>query len=253
MLEKASESEVNRFIARHDGNYAKAQKALEAMGFDWESYREYQKKLILTQTYLQKEMTDERVVTYDELLEHYNMVKSERFETEGVVEFSLIDIHISEFGSGVSETAKEAALQRAESLVKRIRDGEEFEALAKEFSHGHRAAMGGKWNPVTVGSLASPFDVIEISTQEMEAGEVSDPIEAGGHVFIVKLESKRSAEHTSFEEVQEEIESEVIYMHRREQFEKKMTKLIVQSEVGNLEEFMRFCLEAAFLRCVEQY
>ena len=41
-LDRLAESEVNKFIAEHGGNYADAQKTLEKMGMDWQEFKDYQ-------------------------------------------------------------------------------------------------------------------------------------------------------------------------------------------------------------------
>lgn len=249
-LDKAVETEVNRFIADYEGNAVKAQEAIGEMGFnDWQEFRDYHKKLILTQNYIQEKITDEIPVTHGELLNYYNANKAGRFEWKGRVKFSLIDISVDKVEPVDPGTpAEQAAFDRAAELVQRIRQGEDFAELAKEHSHGHRAAMGGRWNPVTLGTLASPFDVLESHFSGLEPGNISDPIEAEGHVFIMKLESVTPGGYKSFEEVQDEIESEVVLMRRTQQYEEMISKLIDQANIANLNEFLEHCIEAAYRR-----
>ena len=245
-LDKVVEGEVNRFVADYDGNVAKAQEAIEAMGFDWQGFRDYQKKLILTQSYLQRKMTDETPVTHGELLDHYNANKAERFRWKETVEFSLIDIVVDKVEPG--KPSEQAAFDMGSELVKRIRQGEDFGEIAKEHSHGRRASMGGRWSAVTLGSLASPFDVLESYFPGMEPGEISDPIKAKGHVFIIKLESKIPGGERSFEEVQDEIEAEVVVERRARRYEEMVLKLIAQANISNLNEFLEYCIETAYRR-----
>ncbi len=249
-LDKAVESEVNRFVADYDGNVAKAQDAIEAMGFnDWQGFRDYQKKLILTQSYIRQKMTDGAPVTHGELLDHYNANKAERFEWKGTVEFSLIDIIVDRVEAvEPAKPAEQAAFDMAAELVRRIRQGEDFGELAKEHSHGRRSAMGGRWSAVTLGALARPFDVLESHFPVMEPGKISDPIEAEGHVFIIKLESKTPGGYKSFEEVQDEIEAEVVVRRRAVQYEEMVSKLISQANISNLNEFLEYCIETAYRR-----
>ena len=255
-LDKAVETEVNRFVADYDGNIANAQKAIEAEGFNnWQEFRDYHKKLILTQNYIQQKIADEIPVTHGELLDHYNANKADRFEWEGTVEFSLIDItaeKVKPFGKiGPVEAAKiseKAAFEKASGLVKRIRQGEDFGELAKKHSQGRRAAMGGRWSAVTLGTLASPYDVLELYFPGMDPGEVSDPIQAKGHVFIIKLEGKTHSGYKSFEEVQGEIESEVVTIRRTKQRREMASKLISEANISNLDEFLEHCIETAYRR-----
>jgi hypothetical protein len=249
-LDKAVESEVNRFVADHDGNIAEAQDAIEAMGFDWQGFRDYQKKLILTQSYIQQKMTNGAPVTHGELLDHYNANKAERFEWKGTVEFSLIDIQPDklDLSEDTEISGKEAALKLAGELSERINEGQDFGELAKEHSHGHRAANGGKWEPVTVGSLAKAYEILEAEAQKLQPGKISDPIESEGHVFIIKLEGKTPGGYKSFEEVQDELEAEVIVERRARQYEEMVSKLITQANISKLNEFLEYCIETAYRR-----
>ena len=52
VLEKAVESEVNRFVTGYGGNYAEAQEAITAMGLDWQGFRDYKKREMLIQSYI---------------------------------------------------------------------------------------------------------------------------------------------------------------------------------------------------------
>jgi parvulin-like peptidyl-prolyl isomerase len=84
----------------------------------------------------------------------------------------------------------------------KARAGEDFAGLAKQYSHGPLAAVGGKMMPVTVGagSLAKPYDVLEAAAIQMQPGELKGPIENEGHLFIVKLTDYQAGGCKSFEE-----------------------------------------------------
>ena len=139
----------------------------------------------LTQNYLAQEIADERGVTHSEMLTFYNAMKPQHFEKPAAIEFRLIDIKVDQVGPGKSsqgkvESAQDAALRRAKEVLEKVRSGEDFGELAKKYSHGHRASMGGFWKSVTLGDLAKPYDVLEAEAEKMQPGEVRGPIQAGG-------------------------------------------------------------------------
>ena len=72
LLENAVETETNKFIIDYDGDYSKAQKALEQMGMDWISFKDYQKKLILSQSYISQQIIENKPITHSQLLDYYN-------------------------------------------------------------------------------------------------------------------------------------------------------------------------------------
>ena len=254
-LDKAAQAEVNRFVANYGGNVAEANKAIQEMGMGWPQLRDYQKKLLLTQYYISQELGDREPVTHSELLDKYNEMKDEHFSQTGQIRFRLIDIAIDQIEAGEPGTgaAKEAALKLAQELTERIRGGEDFVELAKTYSNDapHRVAEGGLWAPVTPGSLAAPHDVLEDVAQQMEPGDVSGPIEAKGHVFIMKLESKRKAGSEPFENVQAQIEAQIQFQRRKAALDAMIEKLIRQANIADMDTFVNFCLETAYRRIVK--
>ena len=251
VMEDTVESAVNRFVTNYNGNWAQAQAAIEQMGFDWQSFRDYQKKLMVTQSYVSKELEEDLAVGYREMIEYYNAHREERYEWEGVIEFRLIDIDgtrldTADYGD-VSPGA--AALHLAEELLERIADGADFGQLAQEYSHGHRATIGGLWTPVSeTASLVAPYDVVVSQAWEMEVGEVQGPVQTGGRVFIIKVENKKVGGVEPFENIQETIESEILFIRRRARYQKLMTDLLDQIDVANMEVFVDYCVKEAYHR-----
>jgi len=253
-LDKAAQMEVNKFIANYRGNLPEANKVLEEMGMGWRQFHDYQKKLLLTQYYISQELTQEKPITHSELLGKYNKMKDEYFSKTGQIQFRLIDIWVDKIEVGrMSETpagsAKETALKLAQDLVERIKQGEDFGELAKSYSNDapHRVAQGGLWAPVTPGSLAAPHDVLEREAQKMEVGDVSGPIEADdGHIFIMKLESKREEVCEPFENVQAQIEAQMQFQRRKAALDELAGRLIRQANIADMEPFVDFCVETAY-------
>ena len=246
-LEKAVESEMRKFIVRHENDYAKAEKALIDAGMDWESFREYQKKMILSQSHISKQLPEAKPVTYSELIAYYNSVKDELFTTEAVLRFRLIDIQPAKIESaGTNRDKQQTAKELANELFRRIKEGEDFGELAKEYSHGYRAMWGGLWKPLEPESLAEPYDILAAEAEKMEAGQISGPIETAGHIFIMKLEEKRAANVEPFEKVQKQIEQQIISQRQMQAREEIGAKLVQQASIGNKDAFVDFCLRQIY-------
>lgn len=255
-LDKAAQAEVNKFIASHRGNLPEANKVLEERGMGWRQFHDYQKKLLLTQYYISQELGKGESITHSELLDKYNEMKDEHFTQTGQIRFRLIDIAIDEVevGEAGADSAKDAGLKLAEELIERIRGGQDFVELVKGYSNDepHRVAAGGLWRPATAGSLVSPHDVLEREAEKMEAGEVSGPIEADdGHIFIMKLESKREASHEPFEDVQARIKAEIQFQRRKAALDAVVNRLIRQANIADMDMFINFCVETAYRRCTK--
>ncbi len=247
-LKKAVESEVRKFIAEFGGDYAKAEEALKNDGFTgWQDFREYQKKLILSQSYLANQMPEEKPVTYSEMMDYYNAVKDKVFIRPPKISFQLIDIQLNKLSPADPNTTKQqAAEQRANAILKRIQAGEDFGNLAKEFSHGPWAPLGGLWKPLNPGSLAPPYDILAKYTQNIEPGQIIGPINTDEHIFIMKLLEKQKQQAAAFEDVQKEIKRKILADRRIQAIDQIVSKLIQQADIANMDEFIDFCLQKIY-------
>ncbi len=246
-LEKAVEREVRRFVVSFGSDYARAEEALKRMGMDWRSFREYQKKVILSQYYITSQLPDNRPITYTELVDTYNEMKDEFFSTEAMLKFRLIDIEAGKLEvADANQSRLEQAKELAGELVRRLRAGEDFGELARKYSHGHRREFGGLWKPVQAQSLAAPYDVLADEAERLKPGQIAGPIEAGEHIFIMKLEEKQPKSFKSLEEVQREVRAKIIFYRRKEAIEELEAKLAKQAALSNMDAFIDFCLEKIY-------
>ncbi|HJL32631.1 MAG TPA: peptidylprolyl isomerase [Polyangiaceae bacterium LLY-WYZ-15_(1-7)] len=91
-----------------------------------------------------------------------------------------------------AEEVRTAARQRAESLLRRARAGEDFEALASEFSEDTGSARRGGdlgYNPR--GRMVPPFDEAQFG---LEVGAISDLVETRFGFHIIKVVGKREGD-----------------------------------------------------------
>jgi parvulin-like peptidyl-prolyl isomerase len=253
-LDKAVEAEVNRFVSDFGNNYAQAQASLSAMGKDWKSYREYQRKFLLVQSYISAEIKEDKPVMHNELLEYYNKIKAERFQIQGSIEIRVIDIiperlTAAQIGDS-GQSRPDAALRIAREIRERAGKGEDFAELAKTYSNDVRASVGGLWRPIDTGKgiLAPPFDVLETEALKLEPGQIAGPIVAEGHVFVLRLEKKTLSGEKSFAEVQKQVEAEVKLLKKKERYDKMLDKIIAQADIQNLDQFVDHCTEEAYRR-----
>jgi len=165
-------------------------------------------------------VSEDMPISPDELLAYYEQVKAKRSVENARLQFSLIDIRPAnlepaQIKAAQGETSEEAALRIATELSERARKGEDFGELAKTHSHGHRRLRGGLWPPVTPGSLASPYDVLEEHMRDMQIGQVSEPVQADGHVFILKLERTAQKGVQHFDELKDDLKQELQIIKRK--------------------------------------
>ncbi|MDD5459602.1 MAG: peptidylprolyl isomerase [Phycisphaerae bacterium] len=247
-LEKAADQEVKKFVTGFGGDYAKAEKEIRQIGMDWKSFKDYQKRMIMSQSYLASKMPKEQPVTYAEVKALYDSM-TDKFSTPASVTFSLIDIQSNKCKSDDPNVAQHDTAEKiVKELVERIKNGEDFSELAKQYSHGHRASFGGQWPPLNPDSLAAPYDMLATKLESMQPGEVCEPIEAVGHIFIVQLNDKQFASSKSLEDVQPELEARLRLMRRKEAIDKLSSQIADQANAANMSEFVRFCVEELYIK-----
>lgn len=252
-LDKAVDQEINRFVAGFGNNYALAEAEIRRMGMDWRTFRQYQKKMIMTHSYLSSKLNENARFTHRQMTEYYEKVRDKQFCRSGTLEFHAIDLvpqQLTAAQIGPGQSPQEAAKELAMALTMRARMGEDFAELARQYSHGPLARAGGKWLPVTVGAnaLMEPYDVLENAALAMDEGDISDPIVGDGHIFILKLDRKELGGCQPFEEVQPLIEQQLQFEHRRKQYDTYINELMKQTDLVEMERFVEFCVNAAYER-----
>jgi peptidyl-prolyl cis-trans isomerase SurA len=113
---------------------------------------------------------------------YYGNIKD--FSTPDTVRFKVLLIKPSE------EETLNGARRVAESVLKRINEGEDFDMLVREFSQGPNTDTGGDMGYMPAGST---IPEIENAVSGLSADEVSGIIETESGFYIVKVVDKKQA------------------------------------------------------------
>ncbi|MGA2915310.1 MAG: peptidylprolyl isomerase [Sedimentisphaerales bacterium] len=248
IIDKIVEQEVQKFIAHCGGNYAVAEQILKKMGLTWPEFYKQQRRTILVQSFLSDEMKIEKPITYSELVQYYNSIKNESYAKDAMFEFRLIDLNTEKFADPNDPNSKgdQKAIELANQLEQKIKNGEDFAKLAEKYSNDESAKNGGLWKPARPGSLVEPYNKIETVVVDMNAGDVSVPVFARNHIFIVKLENKQAEAIEPFEKVQAEVETRYILERRQKMVNDIINKIISQVDLSYADNFIEFCIEQAW-------
>jgi len=241
-LDKLADAEVQKFIMAYKGDTAKAEAALKNMGMDWKSFKDYHKKMMLAQSYIQSQLPENIPIAYHEMLDYYNRTKDRFFATQATIQFRLIDIDVSKIDANdPNENKKQKAIALAGQLVENLNQGADFAQLAVKYSNDHRSQFGGLWKPTQPESLAPPYDILAKKSETMQVGQIAGPIDAGDHIFIMKLEDKQASSVEPFEKVQDRIESQIKFERRKLAADRLSNHLTEQAYVAQKTEFLEFC------------
>ena len=125
----------------------------------------------------------------------------DKYRTPAQIKLRMIALH-----KGTTEEDQAAKLGEAEHIRERLLAGEDFGEVAKASSEGIKAAKGGDMGWVEPGSLRPE---LADAANGLEPGRISEVIPTQDELYILKVEAKKSAAVTPFEEAQQSIEKEL--------------------------------------------
>jgi len=125
------------------------------------------------------------------------------------------------------------AKEKIEMIQKRVKKGDDFAALAKEFSEGPSAPKGGDLGYFGPGRMVKPF---ETAAFKMEPGEVSDIVKTRFGYHLIKVMDKKPAKQVTFEEVQDKLQQFL----KQQKVQKEVEAYIKQlKESAKIERFLK--------------
>ena len=97
---------------------------------------------------------------------------------------------------------KEEARKKMEDIQKRVKKGEDFAVLAKDFSQDASAAQGGDLGTIPRGRMPKALDDAAFS---LKPGEVSNVVETELGFHLIKVHEKKPEKVVPFKEAEEKI------------------------------------------------
>ncbi len=253
MLDSAADRKWREVIVvTYDGDEALAEESLHDRGISKTEFKDASKRELLSNFHVESKVPSDRPISHKEYLEYYNRLKDERYVKKPLVEFSLIVIQPSKLSlEDLTEDRQQKALALAKDLLEQLRAGAEFDVLAKTHSHGVFARQGGKWKPTNPASLAPPYDALAPVAASLEAGQISEPVEVLGRVFIMKLHRKQTQGFMPLSEVQADIR-DLIVMERRLEVHAKLAQelkdIIKNASEESIDDFVDRCADEIYMR-----
>lgn len=203
--------EVKSKFPSDDIFYSEVQKA----GISTEVLKKRYRENIMMGKLVSHEVKDKVVVTPSEIDDYYKKHSGELKAPEAV--------HVRSIMLRFEDQAGEPAVkQKADDMIRLMKEGRDFGELAKLYSQGLKSEEGGDFGFVEKGQMREDFDKIIFG---MKSGEVSEPIRADTGYFIFKIEEKRDARILTLSEAHDGIEN-IIYREKAQQrYQDWMAKL----------------------------
>jgi parvulin-like peptidyl-prolyl isomerase len=194
---KATDAEIQAEFAKTaksfgsdaDMNIALANRGLDRAGFTKELARS-----LTVAKYIQDTIAKKIVVTPAEVDEYYASHKTD-FNHPELIRTSHILFMLQENATPEQE---KLALQRAEMVLARVKKGEDFAKLAKEYSTDVTASNGGDVGLTPKGALAPEYEEAAFA---LPVGGVSNVIRTRLGYHIIKVTEKRKAGIAYLDEV----------------------------------------------------
>ncbi|GFO69103.1 peptidylprolyl isomerase [Geomonas limicola] len=215
---------VNRAKFSSDADF---QKALSTVDMSVNDMKDFTRKDIVISSFIESQYAAKVVVSdadakkfYDENLEKY-------FSKPESARASHILIGVDDKAS--AEDRKKAK-EKAQALLKRVKDGEDFATVAKAESSCPSASQGGDLGTFGHGQMVAPFEEAAFA---LKPGQISDVVETQFGYHIIKLTEKQEGGKESFESVKEKI-TEFL---KREKTQKSVVDLVSKlRETGKIEK-----------------
>jgi len=150
----------------------------------------------------------------------------ELFETGERLRVSHIQIRTRE---GLTAADRARLREKADALLARVRNGEDFAQLARQHSEDPGSAQkGGEMQEFYQGQMSAAF---ERAASALELGEVSEVTEAPFGYHIIKLHERLPTVRLEFEEVKERVKQFVAAQRRQRLLEQLTTTLEARAKI----------------------
>jgi peptidyl-prolyl cis-trans isomerase SurA len=134
----------------------------------------------------------------------------EKFEKEESFHAAVITLNIP---ADATEEERKKTSDRATAIYNELKDGKNFQELAKKYSEDPSSKEGGDLGTFKKGEMLPEFEKI---LSDLKPGEISEPFTTPSGIHIVKLLERYHGELKPYEEVKGEIE-DILYKSKSEE------------------------------------
>jgi peptidyl-prolyl cis-trans isomerase SurA len=183
------------------------EKAVSSQGFNWEDFKNNIRNKILTQKVVGQEVGSHISIGESDSKKYYDEHKSEFVRPEQVALREIIVVT-----EGKKDTEIPDLKKKAETALKRVKDGEDFSEIAKRLSDGTTKEQGGYIGTFKRGELAKQLEEVVF---KMKRNELTDVMETKQGFLILQVLEHYDEGEQPFEKVKNEI-SDRLYNEKLE-------------------------------------
>ena len=228
-VEDEAVNEQFETLKKRFSNETEFRSSLVKMNLTEAGIRDQIKKGMSIQQFIDKQFAQEKTVSAEEIKAYYDS-HPDFFKKPEQVWASHILIKVDPLAD---ESVKAEARKEIEKVQQRLRNGEDFAALAKEFSKCPSSANGGDLGSFKRGQMVKPFEEASFA---LKPGEVSEIVETKFGYHLIKVTGKESEKNLTFEEIKED--SRLVELIKKQKIREKITLYVKElREKGKVERF----------------
>ncbi|WP_224982566.1 peptidylprolyl isomerase [Geomonas agri] len=215
------DKQVNDKVAQNRAKFKTDQEfidALKSVDMTMQDMQDFTRKDIVINNFIEQKFTAKAAATDAEAKKFYEDNKDQYFKQPEAVRAS--HILVSADGKATPEERKRAK-EKAEALLKRVKAGEDFAAVAKAESSCPSASQGGDLGAFGRGEMVPAFDKAAFA---LKVGEVSGVVESEFGYHIIKVTDKQEAGAEKFENVKDKIADFL----KKQKVQQEVTSLVEQ-------------------------
>ena len=194
------------------------EKALKGVDMTQKDMQDYTRKDLIISNFIDKQYAAKATVTDAEAKKFYDENLEKYFKKPESARASHILIGVDEKAS--AEDRKKAK-EKAEALLKKVKAGEDFAALAKSDSTCPSASQGGDLGSFNRGQMVPPFEKAAFA---LKKGEVSGVVETQFGYHIIKLTEKQEASTEPLDSVK----AKIVEFLKREKTQSGVVELVAK-------------------------
>ncbi len=194
------DQELREMAKRNNVDQAELARIIKSQGISLPEYREFLKNNIEKKSLMDTEIISKLRVSDEDALNEY--IKANPNSSSSIDEFSVSHIFFDPKKGGA-----EAALKRAESTLSKLRSGQNFEALAQQYSEDPNFSSGGSLGTFKSGEF---LPEIEASISSVKVGETTPVVKSRMGYHIVKLTNKKITTDPKFARSKDAIKARLL-------------------------------------------
>ncbi len=209
------EQEIRAIAKKNNVSRDELKSALQERGISFSQYQDFIKTGLERQSLIEKAITSRIKLSEDDVMAAYT--SSNGASTEQAYEYTLSHIYFQSQKGGPA-----AAKNRAEQVLKKLREGANFESLAAEASEDTAFEQGGLLGIFKTGELQKDLEDV---VKKLNTGEFTGVLPTHGGFHITRVNKKRLIPDPRTEKDREKIRASLYEKAYKKQFQSWLEQL----------------------------